>query len=64
MKKLLLATTLLLATVAGARTPVTLKLTNGLNAGPHGDNTGPGAEQATLVHSLVDGHHYVTTVWM
>ncbi len=61
------AAALLLATTATAqvqRAPVSVRLTNGLDAGPSGDNTGPGAEQATLVQSVVDGHHYITTVWM
>ena len=47
-----------------ARAPVVLRLTDGNNAGPPGKNTGPGAEQPTLVQSVVNGVEYVTVVWM
>ena len=55
---------LVAATGAAAEVPDVVRITDGLNAGPAGQNDGPGAEQATVVHSLVDGHRYVTTVWM
>ena len=64
-RQLLTATTvLLLATTAGARNPVVVQLTDGKNAGPSGDNQGPGAEQSDIIHSVIGGHHYLTTVWM
>jgi MYXO-CTERM domain-containing protein len=55
---------LVAATGAAAEVPDVIRITDGLNAGPAGQNDGPGAEQATVVHSLVDGKRYVTTVWM
>src|SRR4051794_12307174 len=65
MKKLLVLAAVIASTAAVARQPVVLRLTDGNNAGPPGKNTGPGAEQATLVQSLdAQGHRYITTVWM
>jgi len=55
---------LLAATGAAAEVPDVLRITDGLNAGPAGQNDGPGAEQPTVVQSLVDGKRYLTTVWM
>jgi MYXO-CTERM domain-containing protein len=55
---------LVAATGAVAEVPDVVRITDGLNAGPAGRNDGPGAEQATVVQSVVDGHRYLTTVWM
>jgi MYXO-CTERM domain-containing protein len=59
-----LALCALVATSAAAEVPDVIRVTDGNNAGPAGQNDGPGAEQATVVHSLVDGKRYLTTVWM
>lgn len=45
-------------------TPTTIRLTDGLNAGPIGENTGPGAEQATVTRLVKDNKTYVQIVWM
>lgn len=60
----LLIAALLLSTGALARNPTVLKLTDGNNAGPLGENDGPGAEQPTVVQSVVNGVRRITTVWM
>ena len=55
----------LFSTAGLARNPTVLKLTDGNNAGPLGENDGPGAEQPTVVHSLSgSGKRLITTVWM
>ena len=50
---------LVAATSAVAEVPDVVRITDGNNAGPAGRNDGPGAEQATVVHSVVDGHRYL-----
>jgi MYXO-CTERM domain-containing protein len=61
----------LISSGAAAEAPDVIRITDGMNAGPMGQNDGPGAEQPTVVHSLVDGDgdgvaesRYLTTVWM
>ncbi len=56
---------LLISTTALAQgRPTVLRLTNGNNAGPAGENDGPGAEQATVTKLVHNGENFVQIVWM
>lgn len=56
--------TLLASAMAWGANPTVLRLSDGNNAGPPGDNNGPGAEQGTVAALVVGEKHYVVTVWM
>jgi MYXO-CTERM domain-containing protein len=57
--------TLLFSTTALAQgRPHVLRLTDGNNAGPRGENDGPGAEQASVTKLTHNGDTYVQIVWM
>lgn len=55
---------MLLSTPAFAAGPSVIRLADGLNAGPAGDNNGPGAEQPSVAYMVHGADKYVVTVWM
>lgn len=60
----LAAAAMLLSTPAFAAGPSVIRLADGLNAGPAGDNNGPGAEQPSVAYMVHGADKYVVTVWM
>lgn len=54
----------LLVTTAAQAAPTVLRLTDGNNAGPRGENDGPGAEQASVNKLVHNGETFVQIVWM
>ncbi|MFO0722617.1 MAG: hypothetical protein U1E65_02460 [Myxococcota bacterium] len=53
-----------ISTPAFAAGPSVIRLADGLNAGPAGDNNGPGAEQPSVAYITHGADKYVVTVWM